>query len=152
MNTLQPSYTTTKAAVLANALCLGFDLEKLTNCKTTYMSPFFQPITEKKSPQALVASTFSTSIPVHLQPTMAQILIPHHASLDLIPLPLFRERAIMMSFAMPDVFDLWDLKLDIYIRDALVCRRHRPGDACQPWNKKSWEGMPWFWTKWGMAT
>jgi hypothetical protein len=116
------------------------------------MSPFFKSITSQASPQALVASTFNTSFPIHLQPTMAQILVPHHASLDLIPLPLFRERAIMMSFAMPDAFDLWDLKLDIYERHALVCRRYSAEGTCRPWDQKSWEAMPWFLQKWSSTS
>jgi hypothetical protein len=82
---------------------------------------------------------------------MAQILIPHHASLDLIPLPLLRERAIMMTFAMPDIFDLRDLKLDIYTRHALICRRDLENGVCHPWDSRSWEAKPWFMKKWSMA-
>ncbi|KAJ5582023.1 hypothetical protein N7535_000643 [Penicillium sp. DV-2018c] len=148
MNAIQTPQDTIWTAVLDNALCLGFDLERLAACTGSYMSPFFRSITAQDSPQALVASAFDTSVPIHLQPTMAQILVPHHASLDLIPLPLFRERAIMMAFAMPDRFDLWDLKLDIYERHALVCRRSSAQGTCQPWDQKSWEARPWFLQKW----
>ncbi|KAJ5130895.1 uncharacterized protein N7515_006934 [Penicillium bovifimosum] len=148
MNAIQTPQDTIWTAILNNAVCLGFDLERLAACTGSYMSPFFKSITAQDSPQALVASTFNTSVPIHLQPTMAQILVPHHASLDLIPLPLFRERAIMMAFAMPDIFDLWDLKLDIYERHALVCRRYSAEGTCQPWDQKSWEAMPWFLQKW----
>jgi hypothetical protein len=151
MNAMQTSEDTIRMALLNNAVCLGFDLDQLANCTTPYMSPFFRSITAQDSPQDLVASTFNTAIPIHLQPTMAQILVPHHASLDLIPMPLLRERAIMMSFAMPDAFNLWDLKLDIYTRRALVCRSHRPGGTCQPWDQKNWEAMPWFLKKWSMT-
>ncbi|KAM6476782.1 hypothetical protein HDV62DRAFT_374511 [Trichoderma sp. SZMC 28011] len=42
-----------------------------------------------------------SAMPANLRPTLSQLLIPHHASLDLIPLPLLRERAIMLSAAMP---------------------------------------------------
>lgn len=75
---------------------------------------------------------------------MAQILIPHHASLDLIPRPLLRERAIMMTFAMSDIFDLWNLMLDIYARYALVRRLYLDNGDCHPWESKSWEAKPWF--------
>lgn len=150
-NTLQTTRDTIWLAVLHNALCLGFDLAKLAECSTSYISPFYRPITPNDSPRDLVASSLNTSFPIHLQPTMAQILIPHHASLDLIPLPLLRERAIMMTFAMPDIFDLWELKLDIYTRHALVCRRYLDNGDCRPWESKSWEAKPWFMKKWSMA-
>lgn len=150
-NTFQTTRDTLWLAVLNNALCLGFDLEKLAQCSTSYMSPFYRPITTQDSPRDVVASTLNTSVPIHLQPTMAQILIPHHASLDLIPLPLLRERAIMMTFAMPDIFDLWELKLDIYTRHALICRRYLENGACHPWDSRSWEAKPWFMKKWNMA-
>lgn len=138
-------------ALLQNAICLGFDLDQLTDCTQLYMSPFYRCIAAQDHPQDLVASTFNSSIPMHLQPTMAQILIPHHASLDLIPMPLLRERAIMKSFAMPNDFNLWDLKLDIYTRHAVVVRRHRPAGTSQPWDQKNWEAMPWFLKKWSMS-
>jgi hypothetical protein len=150
-NTLQTTRDTIWLAVLNNALCLGFDLKKLAQCSTAYMSPFFRSITPQDSARDVVASSLNSSIPTHLQPTMAQILIPHHASLDLIPLPLLRERAIMMTFAMPEIFDLWDLKLDIYTRHALVCRRYLEDGACHPWDSRSWEAKPWFMKKWSLA-
>jgi hypothetical protein len=151
MNAIQTSQNIIWMALLNNAICLGFDLDQLADCSKPYMSPFFRSIAAQDSPQDLVASTFNTSIPIHLQPTMAQILVPHHASLDLIPLPLLRERAIMMAFAKPNAFNLWDLKLDIYTRHALVCRTRRAGGTYQPWDQKSWEAMPWFLRKWCMA-
>lgn len=152
MNSIQTVQDTIRMAVLNNALCLGFDIDQLTTCGASYMSPFFRSITAQDSPRELFASTLQISIPIHLQPTMAQILVPHHASLDLIPLPLLRERAIMFSFAEPHKFDLWDLKLDIYTRRGLVCRSHRIGGTCQPWDEKSWEAMPWFLKKWSMTS
>lgn len=79
---------------------------------------------------------------------MAQILVPHHASLDLIPLPLLRDRVITMSFAMPQIFDLWDLKLDIYVQHALVYQSHGPNGAYQSWDQRSWKATAWFLQKW----
>lgn len=79
---------------------------------------------------------------------MAQILIPHHASLDLIPLPLLRDRVIMMSFAMPQIFDLWDLKLDIYVRHALVYQSDGSNHDYQSWDQNNWKATPWFLRKW----
>lgn len=151
INTLQTSQDTIWMALLNNAICLRFDLDQLADCSKPYMSPFFKSIAAQDRPQDLVAASFNSSMPINLQPTMAQILIPHHASLDLIPMPLLRERAIMKSFAMPNEFNLWDLKLDIYTRNALVCRRHRVEATCQSWDEKSWEAMPWFLKKWSMT-
>ncbi|KAJ6079651.1 hypothetical protein N7467_009404 [Penicillium canescens] len=151
MNALQTPHDTMWIAILNNALRLGFDVGRLAACSTTYMSPFFKSITAQDSAQDLVVSTFNSSIPIHLQPTMAQILVPHHASLDLIPMPLLRERAIMMCYAMPHAFSLWDFKLDIYTRHALICHRHRADGDCQSWDQRSWEGMPWFLKKWSTA-
>ncbi|KAJ5952433.1 uncharacterized protein N7479_010846 [Penicillium vulpinum] len=151
MNTLETPQVTMWAAIFSNAICLGHDVELLSACSLTYMSPFYKPITPQDNPRDLVISAMKPSIPIHLQPTMAQILVPHHASLDLIPLPILRDRAIMMCFAMPDIFDLWDFKLDIYTRNALVCHRHRPDKSCHPWDPKSWEAMPWFLKKWSPA-
>lgn len=152
MNCMQTAQDTIRMAVLNNALCLGFDIEQLTTCGASYMSPFFRSIMAQDSPRDLVASTLNSSTPIHLQPTMAQIIVPHHASLDLIPLPLLRERAIMFSFAEPHKFDLWDLKLDIYTRDGLVCRRGGAKGTCQPWDQRSWEAAPWFLKKWSMSS
>jgi hypothetical protein len=151
MNALQTPHDTMWIAILTNALCLGFDVGRLAACNTSYMSPFFKSISAQDSAQDLVVSTFNSSIPVHLQPTMAQILVPHHASLDLIPMPLLRERAIMMCYAMPHAFSLWDFKLDIYTRHALICHRYRADGDCQSWDQRSWEGMPWFLKKWSTA-
>ena len=149
-NAMQTSQHTIWVALLHNAICLGFNLDQLSNCSRPYMSPFYRSIAAQDHPQDLVASTFNSSIPIHLQPTMAQIMIPHHASLDLIPIPLLRERAIMKSFAMPNDFNLWDLKLDVYTRHALVVRRRAAG-TCQPWDQKNWEAMPWFVRKWSIT-
>ncbi|KAJ5593957.1 uncharacterized protein N7459_000165 [Penicillium hispanicum] len=150
LNTLQDTRTEILLAALNNALCLGFDISNLMNCQEGGMSPFFRSITPSDNPRDLVASRLNPSIPIHLQPTMSQILVPHHASIDLIPLPLLRERVIMMSFAMPHAFNLWDLKLDVYVRHGLVTRRH--GGECLPWDQKYWEMKPWFKTKWGVST
>lgn len=147
MNFLRTTRDTIWLAVLNNANCLNFDLSLLADCSQSYMSPFFRSITAQDKPHDLVASTLDPTVPVHLQPTMAQILVPHHASLDLIPLPLLRDRVIMMSFAMPDLFDLWDLKLDIYDRNALVYRPTGP-DEGQSWDQNSWKATSWFLQKW----
>ncbi|KAH7131046.1 hypothetical protein EDB81DRAFT_696223 [Dactylonectria macrodidyma] len=163
-NMLQFLPTTIFSAILHNALAMGFDLQKLSDCGPNFVSPFYQPnISSDSDPAALVqssiASLTSTSIPPHLRPTIAQVLIPHHASLDLIPLPFLRQGAIMLSAAMPHAFNIHELKVDIYERGGLTiwqkdrATRYRRDErnSYQPWEMRSWEAAPWFLTKWCMA-
>ncbi|KAF5627575.1 hypothetical protein F25303_10765 [Fusarium sp. NRRL 25303] len=164
MNMLQFSPAAIFTSCLTNALSLGLDPSVIANCSVEHISPFYQPnLSSTLNHAALIQagsnilSTFNnTSIPVHLRPTMAQILIPHHTSLDLIPIPFLRERAIMLSAAMPHVFNNWELKLDIYERGGLTIWRlkHEKGESVRdtypPWDMKSWEAAPWFMKKWCM--
>ncbi|KAJ5909149.1 hypothetical protein N7495_001831 [Penicillium taxi] len=153
----EPVHTTIFAAMLENAIRLGFDLHDLTaKCGpgSFYMSPFYRPdATPLDNPEILLSAALkdvtlpSSTVPVSLRPTLAQILIPHHASLDLIPLPQFRDRAIMAAAALPQFFNLWELKVDVYARDALMLKR----SSCAPWDWGSWKAAPWFLKKWRMA-
>lgn len=162
--------TTFFSAILHNAICLGFDLAQLADCSAEYCSPFYRPdATPRSDPTALVASAnVSSSVPPGLRPTLAQFIIPHHASLDLIPIPLLRDRILMLSAAMPTVYDLWSLKADIYeygglsvwgsARKARTEGRspfgsYREGDDgnWQPWDRNVWEAEPWFLDKWSMV-
>ncbi|KAJ5719890.1 hypothetical protein N7493_006768 [Penicillium malachiteum] len=151
INTLQNSQTQTLLAILNNARCLGFDIGKLMDCHESHVSPFYRPIAPTDNPHDVIATTLNLSIPIHLQPTMAQMLVPHHAALDLVPLPLLRDRIIMLSFAMPKVFDLWDLKQDIYVRDGIALKSKSDRGEWPSWDRKSWEMKPWFGEKWGMG-
>ncbi|KAI1027703.1 hypothetical protein LB504_011703 [Fusarium proliferatum] len=164
MNMLQFSPATIFTSCLTNALSLGLDPSVIANCSVEHISPFYQSnLSSSLNHAALIQagsnilSTFdNTSIPVHLRPTMAQILIPHHTSLDLIPIPFLRERAIMLAAAMPHAFNNWELKLDIYERGGLTIWRlkHEKGESVRdtypPWDMKSWEAAPWFMKKWCM--
>lgn len=160
--------TSVASAVLENALSLDYDLSRLAECRGDYISPFYQPLASPQNdPEALIASaiarvnsgSYNRTIPVHLRPTLAQILIPHDASLDLIPLPFLRERAIMLAAVMPETFNMWELKFDIYHRGGLIIwQQDRSGQegssACtgyQPWDMRSWEATPWFLQKWCMV-
>lgn len=152
-------HTTLFSAMLHNALALGFDLLELSTCATTYMSPFYRAdATPQDNPSQLTSQALlKTSrdvdtVPFSLRPTLAQVLIPHHASLDLIPFPHFRDRIIMLSAGLPHLFNLWELKMDIYVHGALVISNSSlQSGSCQPWNWKSWEAAPWFLRKWSMA-
>ncbi|RGP77777.1 hypothetical protein FLONG3_4071 [Fusarium longipes] len=162
LNMLQFFPTAFFGSCLANAASLGFDLKLVANCSAEQLSPFYQPtLSNELDRSALVqrgsglqSSFNNTSIPEHLRPTMAQILIPHHVSLDLIPLPFLRERAIMLSAALPHTFNAWELKLDVYERSGLTIWRLGSGkgsmsrDSYPPWDMKSWEAAPWFLAKW----
>ncbi|KAK7429412.1 hypothetical protein QQZ08_004004 [Neonectria magnoliae] len=167
-NSIRLVPTNVACAVLENALSLGFDLTKIVACTGEYISPFYQPnASPQNDPEALIAysaaivnpSCSSRSIPAHLRPTLAQVLIPHDASLDLIPLPFLRDRAIMLSAVMPDTFNLWELKADIYHRGGLViwqCNRTGLSSKAespfyQPWDYRSWQGAQWFFQKWCMV-
>lgn len=165
LNMLQFIPVTVAHAVFQNALSMGFDLPTIANCAVDCISPFYQPsLSLTTDPNTLLkygspSSAYfkNTSIPIHLRPTLAQVLIPHHAGLDLIPIPFLRERAIMLSAAMPETFNTWELKLDIYERGGLAIWRKSPSAAeksssstYQPWDMKSWEAAPWFLEKWTM--
>lgn len=138
-------------ACLSNAIRIGIDVAELLNCERFCMSPFYRPMTQMNcDPAAFAAVSSYDSLPASLKPTPAQILIPHHASLDLVPLPRLRERAILTCAALPHIFSLWEMKLDIYTRNALEChsRDTSSGVTLQPWDRRSWQAAPWFISKW----
>ncbi|KAI1172913.1 hypothetical protein F4777DRAFT_484455 [Nemania sp. FL0916] len=152
-SSLEDNSTTIFRACLSNALCIGIDIAELLYCERPCMSPFYRPKTQMSDdPTTLIAASSYDSLPTPLKPTLAQILIPHHASLDLIPLPRLRERAIMMCAALPHIFSLWEMKLDIYTRNALVYQgRGISGESVsQSWDMRGWQAAPWFLSKWKM--
>ncbi|KAI1269051.1 hypothetical protein F5Y18DRAFT_175208 [Xylariaceae sp. FL1019] len=141
-------------ACMANAICIGINLSELMVCTRPCQSPFYRPLAgPHDDPQALISAASHASLPEPLKPTLAQILIPHHASLDLIPIPRLRERAILMCAALPHLFDIWEMKIDIYVQNALTCQRRSTagGFVSQPWDMRAWQASPWFLTKWKMV-
>ncbi|KAI1323450.1 hypothetical protein F5Y16DRAFT_345525 [Xylariaceae sp. FL0255] len=152
---LEDNRTNVFRACLTNAICIGIDISQLMHCQRPYQSPFYNPrASPQDDPDALIAAaTTHADLPESLKPTLSQVLIPHHASIDLIPIPKLRDRAIMMCAALPQMFSLWDMKLDIYARDAIECRRRETpdGPVAQPWDERSWKASPWFMTKWKMV-
>lgn len=109
-------------------------------------SPFYRPTTPTDDPKALLAATASLAIPAHLQPTLPQILFPHHPCFDLLPFPVLRARAITLAAVTPQLTNLFDLKKDI-IEDGLIYNRKNNGSK-QPWDMRSWEAAPRFLDKW----
>lgn len=159
INLMQTAETMIFWAALQNAIFLGLDIGQLRACPTGfYMSPFYRPgATAQDDPGRLVSAALSravvnaATVPQDLHPTLAQVLIPHHAALDLIPLPRFRDRVIMLSAALPHVFNLAELKLDIYARGALAFAALGGAGDTQPWDSRNWRAAPWFLSKWNMA-
>jgi len=113
---------------------------------TLPISPLYDPsATLSSDPTALLSAACKSHCPPDLKPTLAQILFAHHAYLDLVPFPVFRERAITLAATSPRFFDLNELKGDI-IRDGLrYCSSMGGG---QPWDRRSWIVAPWFLKKW----
>lgn len=155
-NTLEFKQSVILAAMLQNASALGFNLDDVGNCRYDVMSPLYSPATPASDPIALLSSfgrgRKNKLLPPDLRPTLNQILIPHHVSLDLIPFPALRDRLIVLSAAMPATFNMWELKLDIYERGGLTVvkgKRDPSGKGeLQPWDRRSWVATPWFLRKW----
>jgi Domain of unknown function (DUF3425) len=151
-NAIQFSNVTIIQICILNAHCLGIAPEDVVNANCLSLcSPFYRPVTASDEPNALLAAVSKPSTPKHLQPTLSQILFPHHPILDLIPLPGFRERAIMLSSTSPALLNPLELKRDI-MEGGLMCwgSRNDPfheGNG-QPWDLRSWEAAPWFLNKW----
>jgi hypothetical protein len=135
-----------------NAKCLGMAPGDFIsdNC-LSLCSPFYRPASASDDPTALLASVLRPFTPTFLQPTLSQILFPHHPIFDLIPIPAFRERAIMLATTSPALLNSLELKKDIMC-GGLVCwgTRHgsNQGGKGQPWDLRSWEAAPWFLRKW----
>ncbi|PMD45909.1 hypothetical protein L207DRAFT_523369 [Hyaloscypha variabilis F] len=129
---------------LHNARCIGLDIHDLIAMKSIFYRP---NTTMADDPASLLLEARKPWIPAHLQPTLPQILFPHHPYLDLLPFPALRERAI--TFAA--MFNAMDLKLDVF-REGLACspksRNNEYLGNNQPWDIRSWEVKPWFLRKW----
>lgn len=135
-----------------NANCLGLAPEDFIsdNC-LSLCSPFYRPASASDDPTALLAAVSRPYTPKFLQPTLSQILFPHHPIFDLIPIPAFRERAIMLATTSPALLNSLELKQDI-LCGGLVCWGTKYGSnhggKGQPWDLRSWEASPWFLKKW----
>ena len=137
-------------ASLYIAISLNLNIDRIRS--SDWQSPFYRLTTLGDDPATLLATAQVPYAPANLQPTLPQILFPHHAYLDLIPFPVFRARAITLANTVYGPrCDLWDLKRDI--NAGLVC--WSPGNGTggvnvQPWDVRSWKAAPWFLRKWRM--
>lgn len=144
-NLIESPVTTTLIAFFHNARCIGIEIKDLLNHK----SPFYSPDTTiTADPQALLAASRRPWLPTLLHPTLAQILIPHHPYLDLLPFPALRSRAITFQATTPQLFSPLDFKLDI-LKGGVFYHRSAHQHGCQqPWDIRSWKVEAWFLTKW----
>lgn len=153
-NSIRHNQNSMLNAALHNARAIGISLHNLLTSKPS--SPFYRSINAADDPKALLAAARSPSFPENLQPTLPQILYPHHAFLDLLPFPVLRARAIALAGRNPQIYDSWDLKKDIMLGGLLCWRSERCSDGVgsgpsgQPWDIGSWEVAPWFLKKWRM--
>ncbi|TAQ84212.1 hypothetical protein B7494_g7462 [Chlorociboria aeruginascens] len=140
MNNVRVSRPSLFAAFLHNARCFGIQIPDLF--KLSYNSPFYTQMTVSNDPNVLLAAASNATIPPHLQPTLLQILFPHHAFLDLVSFPLMRVHAISLV-ATSQTFEPIDPKRDIM--NGLVCCHGSSVVAQgsgQPWDMHSWEIAP----------
>ncbi|KAI1857012.1 uncharacterized protein JN550_013505 [Neoarthrinium moseri] len=159
LNTLQTAESLLISAYIANATSLGFGIDLLVPCKEECLSPFYRAdVNTGTDPMDLLteARLKAAGAPEHLQPTLPQVLYPHHAALDVIPIPVLRERVITMSVTLPHLFNNQEMKVDVFYHRALTCWRYDgretgQGGSFQPWDMRSWEAARWFLQKWRLV-
>ena len=146
------------SALFYNASILGFDLDTLSSCLPTILSPIYDPsISMSEDPTQIVeraSSRLPPNLPESLRPTLSQVLIPHHPAIDLVPIPALRENALRLSAALPLEPILWLMKLDIYQSFGVTASRvdyKGDGTMVWPWEAEAWRVEPWFRSKWLLA-
>lgn len=95
--------------------------------------------------------TMSTGIISDLSPTPIQRSHAHGMYLDVIPFPVFRDRAIMLLSTDPPAFDERELKRDMENEGLMVWGvGHGSTDraASLVRDRRNWECAGWFWRKW----
>jgi hypothetical protein len=158
MNCLQFSPNKIVLACIQNALSMGFRAQDVMIPRCFAPSPFHRPVTPADDPNELLAAVTRSTTPVNLRPTLPQLLYPHPAFMDLIPMPVFRARAITLAATQPHLFNMVELKTDMVVEDGLVLwsssacasSNRRSEGRGQPWDIRSWEAAPWFLRKWRM--
>ena len=93
----------------------------------------------------------SETIIPDLSPTTLQRTQPHGMYLDMIPFPVFRDRAIALLSMRPPAFDEAELKRDVESEGLMVWGVGH-GSASQAASlvrdKRNWECAKWFYRKW----
>jgi Domain of unknown function (DUF3425) len=155
-NCIQFSQTKIFRACFQNAQSMGFHVQDVIMPQCIHSSHFYRPLTPADDPKKLLAAVTNPSTPAHLKPTLPQLLYPHPAFMDLIPIPAFRARAITLSATQPHLINIRELKKDMTVENGLsywssdASSGAVRGGQGQPWDMRSWEAAPWFLRKWRM--
>ncbi|KAH8799073.1 hypothetical protein F5884DRAFT_905534 [Xylogone sp. PMI_703] len=146
LNNLHLTQQSFWAAISANARVLGFQLEDYLDGDA--ISPIFILSNMLVATTGVGSTTESFStVPKHLRPSMMQLEKEHHAYLDVLPFPKFRESTLVAVGQDPPLIDEEELCMDL-MNDGLVCWGSQDSNgrinACLPWDQKSWEPQVWF--------
>jgi hypothetical protein len=170
-NDIRPSIISFMSACVLNSQLLGIDPLALTDDDAE--SPFLQlnqsrlndstassehsdgtvELSARIKLQTQLPAIYFGQIKPELIPTIAQVTIPHHPYIDVLPWPIFRSNVIIASSMNPPQIDEEDLCLDL-MNNGLRCwgpatgSLHGRGEGT-PWDSRSWEVMSWFQEKWG---
>ncbi|KAG0647320.1 hypothetical protein D0Z07_6928 [Hyphodiscus hymeniophilus] len=152
INNLTISRISYFASMFMNASMFGFDFGHYLDESST--SPLYDPelvMATEQNVKTAVAMRYS-GVAKDLRPVMAQVTKKHHPYLDVLPFPMFRQRAITAASTEPPLLDEDELCIDLMIKDGLVCWGSPGGSAGMdmgaPWDMRSWEAKPWFLKKW----
>lgn len=136
-------------AVMENTLALGLLNGAQMIFSQDGTSPFNKDWIETKGDMQLseIKTKFAAT-PRDLQPLDIQITFEHHVYLDVLPFPMFRDKALKALTCDPPLFDEDELCVDITVNAGLVVWGSQGNDqgmeACRPWDMRSWEPKPWF--------
>lgn len=148
-NQLRFKQFSTVAAIRINADLFGLTYEELIDPASE--SPFYKDAISKEGTKS-ISSKLLDSMP-HLKPVDLQYQRSHHAYVDLIPCPIFRQRFIQLTTMEPPMIDKHEFCIDLE-NDGLICWGSFIGDTEEvcgsgaPWDIRSWEAQPWFLKKW----
>lgn len=148
LNNIRITQASFWAAIQANGRVLGFELENYLDGEAispiSVLSVSFINTEAKRDTE-----NFST-VPKDLRPLRVQTEKEHHAYLDVLPFPKFREQILKVVSYNPPLFDEEELCMDL-MNNGLVCWGSQNGnesiDACMPWDSRSWEPQLWFLNK-----
>lgn len=142
---ISPWYWHTQFALLISQEAFTELDPPLHTMQTSYKFAVQRPV--RRTPCFIMSETI---IP-DLTPTLLQRSHPHGMFLDMIPFPIFRDRAITLLSMDPPAFDEAELKRDIE-NEGLVVWGVGHGStkraASLVRDKRNWECTKWFYDKW----
>ncbi|KAH8799068.1 hypothetical protein F5884DRAFT_812555 [Xylogone sp. PMI_703] len=134
------------AAISANAQVLGFELEDYLDAEAISPVSILSTSLDDGKGAGNATEKFSTT-PRDLRPSRVQLEKEHHAYLDVLPFPTFRERTLVAVGYDPPLIDEEELCMNL-MNDGLVCWGSQDSnggiDAGMPWDSRSWEPQVWF--------